>query len=58
MAAQAAGMQLAFYAGGSHLRGVHPGFDLSPGLTAFASWADLFAAFPNLLRPRSVDPEP
>jgi HAD superfamily hydrolase (TIGR01509 family) len=50
LAARAAGMPLAFYAGASHLRGQHHGFDLSPPLKAFESWADLFAAFPHLLR--------
>jgi beta-phosphoglucomutase-like phosphatase (HAD superfamily) len=55
MAAQAAGMQLAFYAGASHWRGGHRGFDMSPGLQAFGSWTELFEAYPVLLRPLTSD---
>lgn len=55
IAARAAEMQLAFYAGASHWRGRHRGFDMSPPLQAFEAWTELFEAYPALLRPLTSD---
>jgi HAD superfamily hydrolase (TIGR01509 family) len=51
IAARAAGMEVAFFAGASHLRDVEPGFDMHPPVRAFRTWPDLVAAYPALVRP-------
>ncbi len=66
-AARAAGMGLAFFAGGSHLRGGRGGgFDMDPPLRAFPDWAALARAYPVLAgaprdnagqEPRGAGPE-
>lgn len=50
-AARAAGMAVAYFAGGTHLGGRPPAFDSDPPLRAFGSWAELIAAHPALVRP-------
>lgn len=58
LAARAAGMQVAFFAGGSHLRDLAGSFDIDPPLRAFGSWAELAEAHPALFRPVSQDLAP
>ncbi|TNC73304.1 HAD family hydrolase [Rubellimicrobium roseum] len=63
-AAQAAGMEVALYAGGSHLAdldgaGLARLFDIGPGLLPFRNWTDLAAAYPGLLAIRPhLEPAP
>ncbi len=53
-AAQAAGMEVAFYAGASHWQGLDaaqmPEFDKLGPLTPFFHWSDLVAVYPGLLK--------
>lgn len=58
LAARAAGMEAAFFAGGSHLRDGGAGFDMDPPVRAFRSWPELLSAYPALVRPKSSEPEP
>lgn len=58
LAGQAAGMQVAFFAAGSHLKGVTGSFDIDPPLRAFGSWSELATAYPALLDPAVQDPVP
>ena len=51
VAARAAGMRVAYFAGGTHLQGSPPAFDIDPSLRAFGTWADLVAEHPALVRP-------
>ncbi|WP_210526831.1 HAD family hydrolase [Rubellimicrobium arenae] len=56
-AAQAAGMQVAFFAGASHLASLRDGdiaqpFDSESRLTPFWSWTDLVAVYPTLVEAR------
>ena len=57
LAARAAGMEVAFFMGASHLRDVGAGFDMDPPVRAFRSWPDLVAAYPALVRPTPSEPE-
>lgn len=51
-AARAAGMRVALYTGGSHMRG--RAFPIDPPVAAFASWDAWETAHPALLRPLAV----
>ena len=57
VAARAAGMEVAFFAGASHLRDVEAGFDMSPPVRAFRTWPDLVAAYPVLVSATPSEPE-
>ena len=57
IAARAAGMEVAFFAGASHLRDVEAAFDMDPPVRAFRTWPDLLAAYPALVRPMPPEPE-
>lgn len=58
LAGRAAGMEVAFFAGGSHLRDLGVGFDMDPPVRAFRSWPELVSAYPALVRPMPPEPEP
>jgi HAD superfamily hydrolase (TIGR01509 family) len=55
LAARAAGMEVALYAGGSHLRDAGAALDLDPPVLAFRSWSEILAAWPSLVRPLQVE---
>lgn len=58
IAARAAGMEVAFFAGGSHLRDGWAAFDMDPPPRAFRSWPELISAYPALVRPIPAEPVP
>ena len=51
LAARAAGMRVAGFTGGAHLRGSPTAFDMDPPVRAFRSWEELVSEYPSLVRP-------
>lgn len=58
LAARAAGMEVIFYAGGSHHRGAPAGLDTDPPTPIFRSWPEILSAHPGLVQAQPVEAAP
>ena len=58
LAARAAGMEAAYFTGGSHLREGRAEVGIEPPPREFGSWPELLSAYPAIVRPAAPVPEP